>query len=195
MSSKLAIVIFGTMIVMAAEMGLADIYSLRPSGPMDERPAANVAKLDLDNASRSIDTALNLDRFNPGYWEDKARIDCNEASRRNNEVLLDDALLEVRRSIRLRPVSPYSWGTLMQIKIALGEIDGEFSRALENAAKLGPWEMETQRAIAEAGLDAWSTLPPSGRMIVLENIRRGMRRQSSAMIQIALGHGNRVQCD
>lgn len=162
---------------------------------MDERPAAIVADMDPDNAFKSIDTALRFDRFNPAYWEDKARIDCNGASRRKDIALLDEALFEVRNSIRLRPVSSYSWATLMQIKIALGEIDDEFLRALEHAAKLGPWEMETQRAIAKAGLDAWSRLPFSDRKIVLENIRRGMKRQSSAMIGIAIGHGSRVQCD
>jgi hypothetical protein len=189
----LSALFLAAMIVLVARMGIADLYSLRPNGPMDERPAASIPN--FGDASKSVDIALRLDPLNPNDRLERARIDYRMAagSGKDKHALFDDALYQARRSIRLRPTSPYSWSTLLRIKADMGEVDGEFMTALDSAVMLGPWEEETQRMVAEAGLDVWPKLSMHGKMAVLEDIKRGMRRQAPEMIRIALDEKCRIR--
>ena len=176
------------MTLCAAGMGAADLYSLRPSGAMDERPAQGRGFCSEGDALAALNIALRLDPENPNYREDRSRLDYLEAQRSEGArkaELLDDALFQIRKAIRLRPVSPYAWSTLMQVKMGLGEIDQEFLDALDNALMLGPWEPEIQRAVADAGLNVWAVLNDSQKGKILEDIKRGMTRQPGEMVRIA----------
>ena len=183
------------MTLCAAGMGAADLYSLRPSGAMDERPVQKVEASSLNDALAALNIALRLDPENPNYREERSRLDYLEAERSGGArkaELLDDALFQIRKAIGLRPVSPYAWSTLMQVKMALGEIDPEFLDALDNALMLGPWEPEIQRAVADAGLNVWAVLNDSQKEKILQDIKRGMMRQSADMVRIAMQ--NRTGC-
>ena len=183
------------MTLCAAGTGVADLYSLRPPGAMDERPVQKVEASSLIDALGAINTASRLDPENPNYREDRARLDYLEAERLEGvrkAELLEDALSQIRKAIRLRPVSPYGWSILMQVKMSLGEIDPEFFDALDNASMLGPWEPEIQRAVADAGLNVWAMLTFSQKGKILDDIKRGMKRQSAEMIRIAMR--NRAGC-
>ncbi len=183
------------MTICAAGTGVADLYSLRPPGAMDERPVQKVEASSLVDALGSINMALRLDPENPNYREDRARLDYWEAVRSEGArkaELLEDALFQIRQAIRLRPVSSYGWSTLMQVKMSLWEIDSEFFDALDNASMLGPWEPEIQRAVADAGLNVWAMLSDSQKRDILDDFNRGMKRQPAEMVRIAMR--NRIGC-
>ncbi len=155
---------------------------------MDERPAQGRGFCSEGDALAALNIALRLDPENPNYREDRSRLDYLEAQRSEGArkaELLDDALFQIRKAIRLRPVSPYAWSMLMQVKMGLGEIDQEFLDALDNALMLGPWEPEIQRAVADAGLNVWAVLNDSQKGKILEDIKRGMTRQPGEMVRIA----------
>ena len=136
-----------------------------------------------------MEEANRLDPGNPMYLEDLVRLRILHASRpgsvesvRKHE--LRRLLPEIREAIRLRPVSPYTWTALLYVKSEVGERDEEFSLALANATKLGPWEPEVQLVVADVGTANWKELNAMQRDIVRRDILRGMRRQSDKMIAI-----------
>ncbi len=191
----LSLAFLAVMTICAAGAGVADLYSLRPPGAMDERPVQKVEASKLVDALVATNVALRLDPGNPSYREDRARLDYWEAERSGGArkaELLEDALFQIRKAIRLRPVSPYGWSTLMQVKMSLGEIDPEFFDALDNASTLGPWEPEIQRAVADAGLNVWGMLTDTQKGKILDDFKRGMKRQSAEMMRIAMR--NRIGC-
>ena len=181
-------------VVLTARMGVADYFSLRRDGPMDERPVDRIENTEA--ASRSIDIALSLDPYNPNDWQARARLDCLGigSPEQDSAALHSAALAAIRRAIALRPVSSHGWATLLEIKADSGEIDSEFMLALHNAIKLGPWEAATQRVVSAAGLEAWPSLPEFAKQEVLGEIKRGMMRQPAEILRIALEDSRRSLC-
>ena len=79
----------------------------------------------------------------------------------------------------LRPRWPYTWSALALLKYKMSELDQKFRLALNNATELGSWEPYVQKIIAEIGLNSWSELEHSQRIIIVENIRRGSGHAAS----------------
>ena len=111
----------------------------------------------------------------------------DDAQRR---AVLHDGVVQIRHALALRPVSPYSWAVLLQLKNSLGEYDAEFRRSLERTTTLGPYEPALQVAVAAVGFDAWKVLPDAERKIVGEAIRRGLQHQAGAIFATARAHLN-----
>ena len=89
----------------------------------------------------------------------------------------------------MRPGSSYAWASIALLKLRLGRIDDEFYRALDRAARLGPWEPQVQIALADAGLGAWPELAPPARKTVIAALERGLRREERDIRRIAAAHG------
>ena len=147
----------------------------------------------------SVACALGLARLiapgNPDTHEDMARLALVRSGMQGiNDVekntRLMQGLLQIRQAITLRPVSSYSWVTLLLLKRERAEYDAEFRHALERAVTLGPWEPDVQRVVAEVGMSAWAVLPRAEQEMVRENMVRGMRRQAATMISIAQARRN-----
>ena len=95
----------------------------------------------------------------------------------------------LRRSLRERPTSPYTWANLAFVKSRLGALDDEFYLSIRNAATLGPWEPEVQLLLADIGFRYWNRMPKPAQEIVHGAIRRGLRRQDEKLFDLAARYG------
>jgi hypothetical protein len=100
-----------------------------------------------------------------------------------------EAAVHFRRSIELRPTSPYAWASLAATDYQLGNTGEEFRTALVRATEMGPYEPGVQRTVADFGLAVWDDVDPSIRNAIEENVARGMRTQPRETLQIAQRRG------
>ena len=139
--------------------------------------------------------ARELDPGQPNYLEDLARLYENRAlPLKAGDPLaqrdLRQALEYQREAIQRRPGSPYTWANIALLKAPLPELDGEFERALRNAARLGPWEPQVQIALAEAGFRHWDALAPETRAALRANTARALRWQDAKLFDLARRTGH-----
>jgi hypothetical protein len=95
----------------------------------------------------------------------------------------------VTRALALRPVWPYSWAALADIRYRSGVADETFELALRRAAELGLNEPPVQAAIAFYGLAVWDEIGSATRTAVESAVAAGMRRDAPEMMQIARRRG------
>lgn len=88
------------------------------------------------------------------------------AERKKSVVL---SLSFYRKSIKSRPLWPYTWASFSLLKAQSSSFDHEFKIALQRAQMLGPWEPAVQLSVHEAGLISWQHIDINLRKIVLEN--------------------------
>lgn len=103
--------------------------------------------------------------------------------------LLQAAAHDQRRALALKPLWPYGWAELLQIKADLGEIDGEFRRALRRSTDLGPGEPPVQLAVLDGGLRHWPRLGASDQEVILVTLDRALRMQSRETGALIRRHG------
>lgn len=190
-----AILVF--VIISAARIGAADLLSGYARNELSawSISAARPEPSAVDNVSRALDVARMIAPGNPDHLEDMARLalvrsGMSGISEPERSKRLRDGLLLIRQAIALRPVSSYSWTTLLLLKRELAEYDPEFRHGLERAVTLGPWEPGVQSIVADVGSSAWAALPKVEQEMVRKNFVRGMKRQARTMIAIAQSHRN-----
>lgn len=182
-------------ILSAVRIGIADVLSNRIRGEMNDwslsgiQPDSNA----MEHVSRMLAIAKVISPGNPDHFEDAARLVAVRSAivgitSPEHEAQLAYGISQIRRAIALRPLSPYSWATLLLLKRERAEYDAEFRHALERTVTLGPWEPEVQPIVADVGLSAWADLPEREQEMVRMNFMRGMKRQSQTMIAIANSH-------
>ena len=93
------------------------------------------------------------------------------------------------KALQLRPVSPYGWAVLAEVKYRADVADATFERALQRAAALGPYEPEVQRSVAYYGLAIWDQAAPETRAAVERMLTTGIKADAPAMMQIAQRRG------
>lgn len=109
--------------------------------------------------------------------------------RRDDTKQMDAGLAHLVRALELRPVSPYTWGNLVEARYLRGESGAGLEAALMRAAQLGPSEPGVQRVVADYGLAVWDELRPETRTQVDRIIASGMRRNPLEMLQISERRG------
>lgn len=181
----------------AARIGAADLFSgyARNKMAIWSTSATHPAVAMQVSVASALGVARMIAPGNPDQYEDMARLALVRSGMPGiNDVEKDarliQGLLQIRQAITLRPVSSYSWVTLLLLKRERAEYDAEFRHALERAVTLGPWEPDVQRVVAEVGMSAWAVLPRAEQEMVRENMVRGMRRQAATMISIAQARRN-----
>ena len=92
-----------------------------------------------------------------------------------------EAIAGYRNASQARPNWPYSWANLALMKASVQQFDHEFETALIKAIKLGPWENAVNISVAEAGLLGWAALTPATQNAVIENIERGLKRNTPVL--------------
>jgi hypothetical protein len=147
----------------------------------------------VENLNRVLGVVRFISPNNPDNLEDQAHLALVysglpniSATERANQ--LNNGVAQIKAAIALRPVSSYSWATLLLLKRAQASFDAEFRHALERTVTLGPWEPDVQPIVADVGLSAWTALPIAEQEMVRENFVRGMKRQADVMIAIAQSH-------
>jgi hypothetical protein len=117
------------------------------------------------------------------------------ARRIESQEYLGEAVVHFSRALRLRPVSPYSWANLAEVKYRMGVAGKELEPLLVNAARLGPWEPVVQQMVADFGLSVWDEISAETRTAVEQLVANGMRRNPLAILQISERRGRlQVAC-
>ncbi|MFT6437520.1 MAG: hypothetical protein ACJAVI_005595 [Candidatus Azotimanducaceae bacterium] len=83
-----------------------------------------------------------------------------------------------QRAVESRPTWPYYWGNLALEHYRSGNYaSDEYSQALANTARFGPWKNDTQRLVIDLGSETWKFLSPSARREFILSVERGLHRQ------------------
>lgn len=123
---------------MAYCFAFADLYRFGVERSMYHWGGAVDPSLDeIERATVKIDKALRLRPVSADLLVIKARLLIWRSSQTGNalerERLSREAIVMVRKSLELRPIYPWSWAMLAELKASLGEKDAEFEAAVENA--------------------------------------------------------------
>lgn len=184
-------------IISAARIGAADLLS-GYAGSEFQAWSSGAIRPDVsavDSVARALDVVRLIAPDNPDHHEYLARLalvrsGMGGASESERNLQLAYGLEQIHRAIALRPVSPYSWVIMLQLKRERAEYDPEFFHGLERAVTLGPWEPAVQLIVADVGLSAWAALPHAEQEMVRGNMARGVKRQAKQMISILRMHRN-----
>ena len=107
------------------------------------------------------------------------------AVRRESPQHLDEGVRHMVRALELRPVSPYTWAHLAELRYGRGEPGANLELALTRAAQLGPSEPGVQVLVADYGLAVWPEISPTTQAEVERMIAAGMRRNPLEMLRIS----------
>jgi hypothetical protein len=172
--------------------GLADLayYPARSTLDAWSRQGAAPTPAQWVAARDALAKARRLEPDNPLFVEETGRLyekrvaDVDPAQPVARSYL-EPALAEFRLATRMRPASPFAWINVALVKFRLGALDGEFHAAVENAARLGPWEPGVQRTLADIGFAGWGALPEPARSAIAGAIERGLQSQPKEIERLA----------
>lgn len=124
-----------------------------------------------------LESSLALDPDNATFNEDLANLHfLRAAGARGNAQQLKShyelALAQYLRAAYLRPTSAYTHASIATVKLRLGQFDPDFSAAILQASKYGPWEPLVQDQVMAAGFRAWGALQEPARGAVRGNLVR-----------------------
>ena len=135
---------------------------------------------EIDRVLEDADSALSWEADNPQYHELKARVLYYKALAVGAEDegldYIEQAKQAHLQAISLRPKWPYSWANLVLMKSYLQEWDSEFSAALDNAVRYGPWEQSVHLTLTHAGAISWTHLSTDQKKVIAANVERGIVR-------------------
>lgn len=190
----LAVLILSVLAFAALRHGWADILAFQgrtliKGWDKDQRsfPASEWAA-----AQSRLENSLYLTPGDPGVAEDLGRLhELRTRALRGTDTAaeLGQAMDYLRRSLRARPTSPYTWANLAFVKSRLGMLDDEFYDSIRNAAMLGPWEPEVQLQLADIGFRYWNRMPKATQDTIHAAIRRGLKRQDGKLFDLASSYG------
>jgi hypothetical protein len=176
----------------AAVRGLADLAYFPTRGMLDAWSRKSVAPTPAQwvAARDALAEAQRLEPDNPLFVEEIGRLyEKRVAAADPAQVVvrsyLERALAEFRRAARMRPASPFAWTNVALVKFRLNALDAEFRAAIENAARLGPWEPGVQRSLADIGFAGWRELSPPVRTVIAGAIERALITQPTAIERLA----------
>lgn len=162
----------------AAQRGLAEVVAQEP------RYAVNLwrsGKLQPDAAKfdamlAEMTKARDLDPSNPNLLEDLGRFHAVRVERGKPydpevRAVRQQALQRFRQVLELRPTSGHAWINVALMKFRLGELDQEYSAALEQALRRSPWEPHLQLLAIELGVASWQVLSVPMQLTLERNIR------------------------
>jgi tetratricopeptide (TPR) repeat protein len=176
----------------AAVRGLADLAYFPARSTLDAWGKKGVAPSAAQwvAARDALAEARRLEPDNPLFVEETGRLYEKRVAPADPAQpvvrgYLERALDAFRQAARMRPASPYAWSNVALVKFRLGERDAAFRAAIENAARLGPWEPGVQRTLADIGFAAWRGLDAETRAVIAAAIERGMVTQPKDIERLA----------
>ncbi len=178
----------------AGRNGLSDIYARPAIKYLEGKRAANfrISEVEWQAVYDSVSRADELMPGNPRYLDNLGWLEQIKLGLRADALDIDQVDAHARAAenyyrgaVAARPTWPYYWGSLALEEYRRGNYDtDEYSVALANAARFGPWKNETQQLVADLGSDTLEFLSPHAQREFLLNLERGLSRQSDAMIAI-----------
>ncbi len=177
---------------------MADLIAYRAEYAIEQWQQQKISppEAELDQSLADIDSAISWQPENPELLDVKSQLMLYRAygsfadSERFKASVF--SVLELSRlSVQQRPRWPYSWANLALAKAYLNQNDPEYAAAMANAARFGPWEPSVQSTLTEAGMVQWGGLDKSLRKTVVDNIYRGLLRNSVAIKAVVDRHRKR----
>lgn len=178
----------------AGRNGLSDVYARPAIDYLEDKSAADFrfSEAEWQALYDSISRADELMPGNPRYLDSLGWLEQIQLGLLADE--LDTDLIEAharaaknyyRGAVAARPTWSYYWSSLALEEYRRGNYDAdEYSIALANAARFGPWKNDTQQLVADLGSDTFEFLSPRAQREVLLSLERGLSRQFSAMDSI-----------
>jgi len=179
---------------LAGRNGLSEIYARPAISYLEEKGAADfqISEAEWQAIYNSILRADELMPDNPQYldslgWLHQIKLGLLADALDIDQVAAHARAAEdyYRRAVAVRPTWPYYWGGVALEEYRGGNYGTEnYSLALANAARFGPWKNDTQQLVADLGSDTLELLSPGAQRAFLLNLERGLRRQPDAMFAI-----------
>jgi hypothetical protein len=178
----------------AGRNGMSDVYARPAISYLEDKVAAepSISEAEWHAVHESISRADELMPGNPRYLDSLGWLEQIKLGQLTDSLDIEQVDAHARAAenyyrgaIAARPTWPYYWGSLALEEYRRGNYDAdEYSVALANAARFGPWKDDTQRLVADLGSDTLEFLSPRARREVLLNVERGLSRQPDAMLEI-----------
>lgn len=176
--------------VQTARLGVAGLFVQTAQFEIDTWSSARspLSPRDISRVAGQFSAALYYAADNPWALEGIGALDLAglRVSRVPREALAlaRDGHTRFRQALIQRPTSPFLWANVALAKLYLGEIDGEFSAALQHADELGPWEPAVQQTVLFIGLAAWQDLDLARKEALVRTIERGASHHAQKMFEI-----------
>ncbi len=167
----------------AGVVGLADLSSKTPVYEFNQWRSGQLVpdQRQLAAMQMALVSAHKLDPQNPSVLE---LLGCLDAEMAVHGLSVDartsrlQSLAWFGMALQRRPTSGSAWLNMALTKYQLGQIDAEFSLALQQAQYRSPWDAQVQLGVIELGLASWRELPASARSTTRQAIRtQGQWRQ------------------
>jgi len=178
----------------AGRNGLSDVYARPAIHYLEGKSAANLHLSDVEWQAvyKSLSRANALMPGNPEYLDRLGWLEQTKVSMLADtlDIVEVDARARAaeqyyRSAVGSRPTWPNYWGNLALQMHSRGNFDtDEYSAALANAARFGPWMNDTQGLVAGLGSVTLESLSPQAQRAILLNLERGLNRQSKVMLSI-----------
>jgi hypothetical protein len=178
----------------AGRNGLSDVYARPAIDYLENKSGADfrISEAEWQAVYESISRADELMPGSPRYldnlgWLEQTKLDLLADALDIDKVDTHTRAAEghYRSAVAARPTWPYYWGSLALVKYRRGDFDtDEYSVALANAARFGPWKDDSQRLVADLGSDTLEFLSPHAQRAVVVNLEQGLSRQSDAILEI-----------
>ncbi len=157
--------------------------------PKDDEVAAAIAGLRAGLAYEPGNPNLHSDLGRLNFWRVQSGSLVDPESRAGREAALES----FRQAALLRSSSGHSWANIALTRYMLGQVDIEFTHALEQTLRWAPWQPQLQLSAIQLGLATWQVLAPSTQQLVADAIRRQanwkLADQKPALIRLLRGYG------
>jgi len=183
----------------AVRNGLSDLYARPAIGYLEGKrfDADSFSEAEWQAIENSVMQANRMMPGNPQYPEAlgllnqlKLSLFANELSIEEMDAYANTAKDYFQKAVESRPTWPYYWGNL-----ALEDYRGgtyatdEYSQALANASRFGPWKNDMQRLVMDLGSETWEFLSPGTKREFILNVERGLHRQPENTVRIVRDYG------
>ena len=202
---------------LAIGIGVSDLYAYSPRQKIEfwQNQQKSPTPEELQKALINIRSAIHWSPKNGEYHDIEGLLlyyqALNQHTQQNTAAFTDltqHALNSFRIASELRPHWPYSYANIAMMKSALNQYDDEFSDAITQATRFGPWENAVNVTVTVAGFAGWHKLTEQTRRLVIENTERGLNRNTKrikqqltainklnlACIHIQSGHSRKKLC-
>jgi hypothetical protein len=183
----------------AVRNGLSDLYARPAIDYLEEKrfDAYALSAAEWHAIESSVVQAVDLMKGNPQYLEAlgwlhqlKLSLFTDELSIEEMDAHADAARHYFQKAIESRPTWPYYWGNLALEQYRLGNYaNDEYSLALGNASRFGPWKNDTQRLVMDLGGETYEFLSPAAKHEFILNVERALHRQPQNTVRILQDYG------
>jgi len=166
------------LVYQAATIALADISHYPVKNAISKSTTDNPLSLEkLENLETKTLHSIKSRPNNGEYREYLGRLYYLKAiqNKDSTKLFFDNIQLAYdshRKASQLRPHWPYSWANMALMKSHLNQFDAGFIHSFNQAEKFGPWEISSNLAIAQAGLNGWEHLSHSMQDKTVQAIER-----------------------